>query len=446
MISIYAIDIINFTNSILNINLNYECFYWRKSHMKKNILSIPSLLIVISLASINAVLYTPALPALTKFYGVSQGKIQYTVAIFILGYSVSQLVYGPIANTIGRKKTVLLGFTIGIFGALLCILSGLIKNYEFLVLGRFIVAFGTASGLCLTFTMINDVSREKKAKKITGFCFMAFAIAPGIANFIGGYLTSEFGATGSFYFLLLLDIFALVFALRMPETLSPKKRNKLNVSNIINGYANALQNKNLLISALIYGSFTAMLYGIIAILPFIAIQHLKMSPEFFGFIFFLTYLGYLAGSFIATIISHKLKTKDAILIGILIALLANVILIGFIVTGDITIISLFSCIFLLFMSLPFAFINASILGITSHHTDKSNASSSMNFISTFMAFIAVIVAGSIHSNFLYVLGFGILLIVFFALTLYLFFFCGFFRNTLYKDKFTKNIDLRYNEI
>ncbi|HJO96104.1 MAG TPA: MFS transporter [Victivallales bacterium] len=404
--------------------------------MKKNILSIPSLLLVVSLAAINAVLYTPALPALTKYYGVSQGEIQYTVAIFIIGYSVSQLVYGPIANAIGRKKTVLIGFTIGIIGALLCILSGLIRNYELLVVSRFIVGFGTASGLCLTFTMINDVSREEKAKKITGFCFMAFAIAPGIANFIGGCLTSEFGATGSFYFLLVFNIIVFIIAMRIPETLSMRKRSKLKASNIINGYMNALKNKNVIIAALIYGSFTAILYGVIAILPFIAIEQFKMSPELFGFIFFLSYLGYLIGSYIATAVSHRLKTKDSILVGIAIALVVNIILIGLIITGHITVTLLFISIFMLFISLPFVFINASILGIVSH-TDKSNASSTMNFTSTFMAFLTVTVIGSIHSDFLYALGFGILLFLLFSLTLYTLFLCGFLRNTLYREKFTE---------
>ncbi|MCP4177812.1 MAG: multidrug effflux MFS transporter [bacterium] len=407
--------------------------------MKKNILSIPSLLLVVSLAAINSVLYTPALPALTKYYGVTQGEIQYTVAIFVIGYSISQLVYGPIANAIGRKKTVLLGFSIGIIGALLCILSGLIKNYELLIISRFIVGFGTASGLCLTFTMINDVSSEQKAKKITGFCFMAFAIAPGAANFIGGYLTSEFGATGSFYFLLLFNIIVFVIALKIPETLSIRKRSKLKVSNIINDYINALKNKTLLVSSLIYGLFCAVLYGIIAILPFIAISQLKLSPELFGLLFFLSYLGYLAGSFIATAISHKLKTKDTLLVGIAIALLVNIMLIGLIITSHITVASLFICIFLIFISLPFIFINASVLGITSH-SDKSNASSVMNFTSTFMAFLSVTVVGSIHSDFLYLLGFGILFLLLFSLALYTFFFCGFLRNTLYKEKLITEVN------
>ncbi|HJO93332.1 MAG TPA: hypothetical protein QF753_08025 [Victivallales bacterium] len=52
--------------------------------MKKNIISLTSLLLLISLGPINAVLYTPALPMLAKYYRVSQGSIQDTVGVFML--------------------------------------------------------------------------------------------------------------------------------------------------------------------------------------------------------------------------------------------------------------------------------------------------------------------------------------------------------------------------
>ena len=56
----------------------------RNNNMKKNIISLTSLLLLISLGPINAVLYTPALPMLAKYYRVSQGSIQDAVGVFML--------------------------------------------------------------------------------------------------------------------------------------------------------------------------------------------------------------------------------------------------------------------------------------------------------------------------------------------------------------------------
>ncbi|HJO93331.1 MAG TPA: hypothetical protein QF753_08020 [Victivallales bacterium] len=116
----------------------------------------------------------------------------------------------------------------------------------------------------------------------------------------------------------------------------------MKISYIVNSYITAVKNKNVIISALIYASYTAILYGTIAIIPFISAQDLKMSPKFFGIIFFLSYMGYLVSSILATSLSGKFKTVTAIIIGIGIAFCANLILIAFYSINYVTITSVFS--------------------------------------------------------------------------------------------------------
>src|SRR5690349_18525902 len=111
-----------------------------------NIKSSPSfltLLLMISFASVNAVLFTPALPAIADFYAISDSEAQLTITLFLIGYAVGQLIYGPIANRFGRKPALYAGIILQIISSLLCVFAGIIHVYSILVLGRLFLALGS---------------------------------------------------------------------------------------------------------------------------------------------------------------------------------------------------------------------------------------------------------------------------------------------------------------
>ena len=78
---------------------------------------IKSIFLVASLMAMGALSIDTILPALSIIksqYNVNPRHIHWTITIVFLGLSVGQLVFGPISDSIGRKKTSLLG--LGIFG------------------------------------------------------------------------------------------------------------------------------------------------------------------------------------------------------------------------------------------------------------------------------------------------------------------------------------------
>ena len=71
-----------------------------------------SMLMALTALSIDAML--PANPQITDQFGVSKPEdLQLIVNIFFLGFAMSQLFYGPLADRFGRKPILLLG--IGIY-------------------------------------------------------------------------------------------------------------------------------------------------------------------------------------------------------------------------------------------------------------------------------------------------------------------------------------------
>lgn len=99
-----------------------------------------TLLLLISFASVNAVLFTPALPGIAYFFGISADTAQQTITWFLIGYALGQLLYGPIANRFGRKPALYAGIGLQIVSSLLCVLAGVLHQYWLLVVARFLLA------------------------------------------------------------------------------------------------------------------------------------------------------------------------------------------------------------------------------------------------------------------------------------------------------------------
>src|SRR5579872_5320134 len=163
--------------------------------------SLIVLLLLVSFGSVGAVLIAPALPAIQLFFNRSVGEAQLVITAYLAGYGLGQLPYGPMANGLGRKKTLMIGIIIAIFGSLLCVLSKTTHSFALLIFGRFVQALGACVGLKISFTMIADCFEQKEATRKVSQLIFAFAIMPGVAMAIGGWLTQMFDWQSCFYFL-----------------------------------------------------------------------------------------------------------------------------------------------------------------------------------------------------------------------------------------------------
>ena len=52
-------------------------------------------------------MYLPALPVISTQFGVPAGSAQMTLSTYILGFALGQLLYGPMADSLGRKPVIL---------------------------------------------------------------------------------------------------------------------------------------------------------------------------------------------------------------------------------------------------------------------------------------------------------------------------------------------------
>lgn len=339
-----------------------------------------TLLLLISFATVNAVLFTPALPTITHYFGISETTAQSTMTWFLVGYTLGQLIYGPIANRFGRKHALYAGISLQILSSLLCVFAGIIHKYELLVLGRFLLAIGSGVGRKITFSFINESYEPKKASQIVSYLMIAFAITPGLAVMIGGLLTTYFAWTSCFYAGAVYGVFLLILVTRLPETQEALDQEGLKIKSLFQGYAKQLTNRQLMLGALLMGSTSCFTYVFAALAPFIAINHFGMSSAEYGMANIIPHIGVILGSLVCARLVKVYAFESIIRVGILIATMAVILMYLLLFKHTSIFMSLFFSATIINFGLCFVFANSSTIAM-SHASNKAYGSAVMNFMS-----------------------------------------------------------------
>ncbi len=354
----------------------------------KNIEKTPNiflLIILISIGTIAAQFYITAIPDMATFFRISISEASWTMTVFLIGYAIGQLIYGPLGNFFGRKG----GFTIGILStflaSILCIASITYEKYWAMLLGRFLMAAGASSGLSLTLTVIKDCYAGAKQRKITSFAISAFSILPGVAIAINGGMNHYFGWTACFYLMAFYCIFVLWILQFLPETKSRTLQ-----STYFKGYAAALKSPILLLCSCMMGAATAGIYLFSTYAPPVAMNFFKYTQFEFGLLNFIPNFSLFLGVMFSAFYVDRFSGKSMIHIGGLLYMIgALIFLILMKVAGGEFWGFIFS-VTIMFLGIPVVYSNAASLA-TAELEDVSNGSSVMSALNLCIGSVAVFI-------------------------------------------------------
>ncbi|HAT8647496.1 TPA: MFS transporter [Legionella pneumophila] len=386
---------------------------------KKSHLSFLTLLLMISFASVNAVLFTPALPAIANFFAISDTTAQLTITWFLIGYALGQLLYGPLANRFGRKPALYAGIILQILSSLLCVLAGFIHSYFTLVLGRLLLALGSGVGLKMTFTLVNETYEPIIASQKLSYLMIAFAITPGLGIMIGGYLSPHFSWMSTFFAGAVYGVILLLLAIRLPETRTNLDFEAFKMKHLINGYITQFKNLRLIAGGLLMGGATCFVYLFAALAPFIAINKMHMEVSTYGTANLLPPIGLVMGSLVSAQLSKVYKPTFIIAFGIFITLIGSIMMSLLMVIKISALLTIFIPMMLCYFGLSLVFANASIIAM-SNTSDKAHGSAVMNFINMGLVTIVVLSVGMLSINNFILPAIYIVICIFMAALLYVY--------------------------
>lgn len=289
---------------------------------EKAIIFLILLLIAIGQTSID--IYLPSLPSMADFFNTTPILIQLTLSAFLVGFSISQLFYGPLSDCYGRKPVLLSGLSIYSLSGLLCLLS---TSIELFLICRILQGIGIGAASVLSRAIMRDVFEGKTLIKVASYAAIAWALVPIMAPLLGGYIQFYTNWQINFVCLVLFStILGIIIFKWMPETQAIENRQSLKMRLVLSNYLTLLSSRvflgNILCISILFGVFIAFS----ASSPFLLQTQLHLSPITYGWSIMLVSTGYLLSSYLNSRLSQKILVKKIILAGFIIFLVSSLFL------------------------------------------------------------------------------------------------------------------------
>lgn len=357
------------------------------------------LMLLISFGSVSAVLFTPALPQISHYFRISENTAQLTVTVFLIGYALGQLLYGPLANRYGYKPAIYIGISGEIIGAVFCILASPLHLFWLLVAARLLMALGASVGLKMTFTLAAAAYHEKKAAVTVSYLMTGFAIMPSLSVALGGFLTLHFGWESCFYLLVFYGLLLMGLNFLAPDLPQKLEPDALRVREILRKYLRKIKNSQLMLGAVLMGVSTAFVYLFAALAPFLTMNYLQLTPAQYGLWNLITPIGLIIGSQMSAVLAKQFAPIKVLSLGILLIFLGVLPLFLLFLFNVMAAWALFFPMIIIYCGIAFIFPNASVIAMQ-HVTDKPSAAAMMSFINMGVATMAVLTAGALRQTWL----------------------------------------------
>ncbi|UXI02851.1 multidrug efflux MFS transporter EmrD [Photobacterium sp. TY1-4] len=328
------------------------------------------IIILAAAGQMTQTMYVPSIPAMSAYFTVESSYLQAVMAAYLIPYGLSQFIYGPLSDRIGRRPVILMGMTIFLLGTVGALLA---PNYDLFLLASFVQGIGTGCGGAMCRTVTRDCYEGDQLHRANSLVSMGVIFSPLIAPVLGGYLSSAFDWHASYVFLL---IFGAAITLAMmawfKETLPTERRRN---ERVWQSYRYVLSSRRFQGYVLCLVATFAGLAVFEAAAGVLLGSVLKLDPTTVSWLFVVPLPGYLAGSWMSARLMKRLGSARVLFLGMCAVLLGTgtILLPG--LAGLVTVNSLIGGAFIYFIGAGVLFPAATTAAIEPfpHHAGTAGA-------------------------------------------------------------------------
>jgi len=256
----------------------------------------PALALIALFASVVAItplaidMYLPAMPLLSAALHTDAGSVQQSLSIFLAFYALGMLLFGPLADAIGRRQLALAGLTGFILSSIWLSTSTDITSF---LVGRALQAFCGSAATVVVPGLIRQLYQEHTAKGMS-YVSMMMMLAPLLAPAIGSAVLAVSDWRWIFLTLAAYGIVILACSWRFfPATLAEHQRKP----EFFSAYRTVLSRRQAqpLIAVSMFASFSFFCF--LTAVPFIYIGHFHVDTTTFSLLFGGNVLALIAANF-----------------------------------------------------------------------------------------------------------------------------------------------------
>ena len=186
----------------------------------------------------------PALPTIGNALEVAHANDrQWIIAIFMLGFGLAQIVWGPLADHFGRKPLLIIGVT---SFAVSNLLAGFASSFSMLLVARLLGGASAAAARIILISVIRDCYSGRQMARIMSLAIMMIYLVPMVAPSLGQVIVVILGSWRAIFFMLaayagVVGAFVLI---RLKETLRPEFCRPLNFAAVADAFGQVIRDRS----------------------------------------------------------------------------------------------------------------------------------------------------------------------------------------------------------
>lgn len=235
-------------------------------------------------------MYLPAFGAMGEQLQISAGAVGASLSVFLAGFAVGQLLWGPLSDRLGRKPILLAGLSLFVLG---CLGMFWVESTAQLLALRFVQAIGVCSAAVSWQALVIDRYPAGQAHRVFAGIMPLMSLSPALAPLLGAMVLKHWGWQAIFAMLLGVSLLLLLPTLFLKST---PKRPTANGEKSKLGYGQLLTSRLFTGNVMIFAACSASFFAWLTASPFI-LGDMGYSPSDIGLSYVLPTLAFLVGGY-----------------------------------------------------------------------------------------------------------------------------------------------------
>ncbi|MGD9865538.1 MAG: multidrug effflux MFS transporter [Pseudodonghicola sp.] len=242
-------------------------------------------------------MYLPALPRVAADLGTTEAGAALTLTAYFIVFGVAQMIYGPMADAVGRKPPMTVGLAVFLLATLAAALA---PDIDWLIAARGLQGLGAASLMAVPRAVIRDKASGPEAARMMAAVMIVISVSPMLAPLTGSAVLL-WGSWREIFAVLaaasLLSLCLVLFAL--PETLAPEDRQPIRLAVMLSGARRLLTDRRFMGLTMVGGFGMASFFVFLAAASFVYTRQYGLSPTGFSIAFAVNAIGFFSASQLA---------------------------------------------------------------------------------------------------------------------------------------------------
>ncbi len=233
-------------------------------------------------------MYLPAFAAIQQDLNTSAASVSASLSLFLAGFALGQLFWGPLSDRYGRKPILLAGlaiFALGCHGMLW------VRDATLMLVLRFVQAIGVCAAAVTWQAMVTDYYPAQRTNRIFATIMPLVGLSPALAPLLGSWLLVHLEWQAIFATLFAITLLLMLPAFRLKAVVKPAGETQQKLT-----FMALLRSREYSGNVLIYAACSASFFAWLTGSPFI-LHEMGYGPTVIGLSYVPQTIAFLIGGY-----------------------------------------------------------------------------------------------------------------------------------------------------